>query len=137
MKITIISGQNGCYHLDKFYEDESIVGQRYFFPEITGADMLQAYDTMEKVTEKCDMYLNLRKSLVIFTYSKVVLDSVRLWAVKNKCCDIVRCMNLLKNGEVTISKLDKNGELNHPQEGVFDFDQYVENELLQLRKQAS
>ena len=137
MKITIISGQSKYYHLDKFYKDESIEGQRYFFPEIVGADMLQEYDIMEKVMEKCDIYLKRRQSLVIFTYSKVVLDSVRVWAVKNKCCDIVRCVNLLKNGETSISKLDKNGELIHPQEGVFDFERYVENELQQLRKQAS
>lgn len=137
MEITIISGQSKYYHLDKFYKDESIEGQRYFFPEIVGADMLQEYDIMEKVMEKCDIYLKRRQSLVIFTYSKVVLDSVRVWAVKNKCCNSIKCMSLLSSGEVSITKLDKNGELNHPQKGVFDFDQYVANELLRLRKQAS
>ena len=132
MKITIISGQNRCYHLNKFYKDESIEGQRYFFPEIVGSDMLQAYDTMERVVEKCDMYLKLRRSLVIFTYSKVVLDSVRLWAVKNKCTYAVECLCLLQNGDITKSRLSPTGEFEHMKEGIFDFEQFVEKELSKL-----
>lgn len=41
MKITIIIGKSKYYHLDKLFKDESIEGQRYFFPEVVGADVFK------------------------------------------------------------------------------------------------
>lgn len=132
MKITIVTGQSKAYYLSRFYKDESIPGGRYFFPE--NLRDIHPYDLMDRVMWVCDSYFKSNIDIAVFTYSKIVFDAIRLWAVKNKCTESVECISLMRNGDIVTSGLTKKGELLKQVKEIFDHDSFVSNELKRKEK---
>ena len=129
MKITIVTGQRKA-KLEKYYKDKNIPGQRCFFPETI--EGIHPLDLKDRIADKCDMYAAMDNDLVIFTYSEIVNDTIKLWALKNNRLDAVEYVAVLDNGEMSRYKLDKYGSLNCEDAEIFDSSMVIFNEIIDL-----
>lgn len=129
MKITVVTGQRKA-KLEKYYEDKNIPGQRCFFPETI--ESIHPLDLKDRIIDKCDMYAAMDNDLVIFTYSEIVNDTIKLWALKNKRLDVVEYVTVLDNGEMKHYKLSKYGELDCENAEIFDSSMVILNEIIDL-----
>lgn len=129
MKITVVTGQRKV-KLEKYYDDVNISGQRCFFPETI--EGIHPLDLRDRITDKCDMYAAMDRDLVIFTYSEIVNDTIRLWALKNNRLDAVEYMVVLNSGEMNHCKLDKNGDFNCEYAEIFDSAMVIFGEIMDL-----
>ena len=127
MKITIVTGQRKA-KLEEYYDDVNIPGQRCFFPETI--EGIHPLDLKDRITDKCDMYAAMDGDLVIFTYSEIVNDTIRLWALKNNRLDVVEYVLVLNNGEMNRYKLGKYGDFDCEYPEIFDTD--VVDEIIDL-----
>lgn len=129
MKITIVTGQRKA-KLEKYYKDKNIPGQRCFFPETI--EGIHPLDLKDRIADKCDMYAAMDNDLVIFTYSEIVNDTIRLWALKNNRLDAVEYVAVLDNGEMNRYKLGKYGSLNCEDAEIFDSAMVIFGEIMDL-----
>lgn len=129
MKITVVTGQRKA-KLEKYYDDANISGQRCFFPETI--EGIHPLDLKDRITDKCDMYAAMDGDLVIFTYSEIVNDTIRLWALKNDRLDTVEYIAVLNSGEMNHYKLGKYGSLNCEDAEIFNSTTIILNDIMDL-----
>lgn len=129
MKITVVTGQRKA-KLEKYYKDKNIPGQRCFFPETI--EGIHPLDLKDRIADKCDMYAAMDNDLVIFTYSEIVNDTIKLWALKNNRLDAVEYVAVLDNGEMNRYKLGKYGGFNCNYAEIFDCATVIFNEIMDL-----
>ncbi len=129
MKITVVTGQRKA-KLEKYYNDVNIPGQRCFFPETI--EGIHPLDLKDRIIDKCDMYAAMDNDLVIFTYSEIVSDTIKLWALKNNRLDAVEYVTVLDNGEINRYKLGKYGDFSCEYAEILDSTNVIFNEFMDL-----
>ena len=118
MKIKVITGQRG---IDIEKSACKFQGTTITFPETQNC---HSYDLCEDIMRTLQEFYEENRDLIIFTYSEVVLDSVRLWVARNSF-EYTECINVLS---------DKNGEMEKWIDGVFDIKRIILKELFEIRQ---
>ena len=127
MKIKVITGQRG---IDIEKSACKFQGTTITFPETQNC---HPYDLCEDIMRTLQEFYEENRDLIIFTYSEVVLDSVRLWVARNSF-EYTECINVLSDGNIVNVSIDKNGEMEKWIDGVFDIKRIILKELFEIRQ---
>ena len=113
MKIVIISGQKNA-DIQKALQQLNL-NDCIQYPE---SEILHNYDLSEKVMELCDACHTQNRDLKIITYSEIVVNSARLWAIRTNNIGLFKMVSVMDNGETRETKMDESGELIKWEDGV-------------------
>ena len=128
MRIIIISGQRNA-DIQKALQQLNL-NDCIQYPE---SEILHNYDLSEKVMELCDACHTQNRDLKIVTYSEIVVNSARLWAIRTNNIGLFKMVSVMDNGETRETKMDESGELIKWEDGVFDIQQLLLSEIFKAK----
>lgn len=129
MEIKVISGQRNA-NIEKALKKLNI-DNCIEYPEV---EIIHNYDLSEKIMKLCDEYHTQNKDLKIITYSEIVVNSIRLWTIRTNNIDLFKMISVMDSGEIKETKMDESGELLEWENGVFDVQLVILNEILKAKK---
>ena len=107
MEIKVISGQRNA-NIEKALKKLNI-DNCIEYPEV---EIIHNYDLSEKIMKLCDDFYNIKKTdLIVITYSEIVVNSIRLWAIRTGHIDLFTMITVMDDGKIKETKMDESGEL--------------------------
>lgn len=119
MKIVIISGQKNAdiqKALQKLNLNDCIQ-----YPE---SEILHNYDLSEKVMELCDACHTQNRDLKIITYSEIVVNSARLWAIRTNNIGLFKMVSVMVMGKPGKLKWMNPENLSNGKMGYLTYNRY-------------